>query len=151
MKIRILAIGKENSKIVDEFTAEFLKRIPWKMEIIELEPSKKRSIEEIREQEGCLILSKSKQNSYKILMDELGVNLSSEELATQVKKITSAGKSEIEFWIGGAYGHGDYIKKQADLKLSLSRMTFPHKVARIVLIEQIYRAYTLINNHPYHK
>lgn len=151
MKVKIIAIGKENSKLVEEFSKEYLKRIPWKFEIIELDPSKKKSIEEVKEHEGELILSKSKPSAYKVLMDESGINLSSVELADHVKKLADNNKSEIEFWIGGANGHGQKIKSAANYKLSLSKMTLPHKVARIMLIEQIYRVYTIISNHPYHK
>lgn len=151
MKLKIIAIGKENSRLVEDFSKEYLKRIPWKVEVIEVEPSKKSTVDEIKVHEGLQIISKSKSTAYKILMDESGVNLSSEELANHFKKIALSGKNEIEFWIGGANGHGEEIKRLSDFKLSLSKMTLPHKIARIVLIEQIYRVYTLINNHPYHK
>lgn len=151
MKIKIIAVGKENSKLVEEFSREYIKRIPWKLEIVELEPSKKKSADDVKMQEGLLIRSKSKTGSFKILMDEVGVNLSSRELADLFAKLASSGKNEIEFWIGGANGHSNETKDSSDYSLSLSRMTLPHKIARIMLIEQIYRAYTLINNHPYHK
>lgn len=151
MKIKIIAVGKENSKLAEEFSKEYIKRMPWKVEVIEVEPSKKKSVDEMKMQEASLIMAKSKSSSYKILMDETGVNLTSEEFAEHINKIASNGNSEIEFWIGGANGHGKEIKQVSDYKLSLSNMTFPHKLARMVLIEQIYRAYTLSNNHPYHK
>jgi len=151
MKVKILAVGKEKSPEMRTLTQEYLKRLPWKVEILEIEPSKTGSIPEIKDAEGLKLLAKTGKNSFVVILDEKGTELSSHEFADLFGKIARKGLSEVNFIIGGAHGHGDNIKKNADLELSLSKMTLPHKFARIILCEQIYRAYSILENHPYHK
>ena len=97
------------------------------------------------------ILSKIKNNSYVIALAIDGKNLSSEELADTISKLAVRGNSHITFVIGGSLGLSDEVLKRADYKLSFSKMTFPHQLMRLILLEQVYRAFRINNNEPYHK
>lgn len=105
----------------------------------------------VKEKEGVKILSKIKQNSYVIALFIEGKNLSSEELANKISSLAVSGKSHITFVIGGSLGLSDDVLKRADYKLSFSKMTFPHQLMKLILLEQIYRAFRINNNEPYHK
>lgn len=108
-------------------------------------------MEIVKNKEGQKILSKVKSNSYVIALAIEGKNLSSEELADTMSKLAVRGNSHITFIIGGSLGLADDILKRADYKLSFSKMTFPHQMMKLILLEQVYRAYRINNNEPYHK
>ena len=103
------------------------------------------------EKEGNNILSKIKDNQYVITLEILGKNLSSEEFASKIDNLMLTGKSDVAWVIGGSYGLSDSVKKRSDFALSFSRMTFPHQMMRVVLLEQVYRAYRIITGASYHK
>ncbi len=147
-KIIIHSIGKlsENSH-EGKILSEYLKRIPWSMQIIQLEIKGKLPIDKLKNAEADLIIKSIPKGNYIICLDERGNNLSSVEFAETIKLTNQP----ISIVIGGAYGLSDDIRKKADLILSFGRMTLPHMLMRIVLVEQIYRAYTINSNHPYHK
>ena len=105
----------------------------------------------IKEKEGKKILSKIKDNSHVIALAIDGKNLSSEELAETIDKLGIRGISHIVFVIGGSLGLSDEVLKRANYKLSFSKMTFPHQLMRLILLEQVYRAYRINNGEPYHK
>ena len=105
----------------------------------------------VKDKEGKKILSKIKNNSYVIALAIDGKNLSSEELADTMSKLAVRGNSHITFVIGGSLGLSDEVLKRADYKLSFSKMTFPHQLMRLILLEQVYRAFRINNNEPYHK
>ena len=105
----------------------------------------------VKDKEGKKILSKIKSNSYVIALAIDGKNLSSEELADTISKLGVRGKSHITFVIGGSLGLSDEVLKRADYKLSFSKMTFPHQLMKLILLEQVYRAFRINNNEPYHK
>ena len=105
----------------------------------------------MKEKEGNKILSKIKNNSYVIALAIDGKNLSSEELAEKISSLAVSGKSHITFVIGGSLGLSDDVLKTADYKLSFSKMTFPHQLMKLILLEQVYRAFRINNNEPYHK
>ena len=127
------------------------------LEIIELEDEKApenlsdKEMLIIKEKEGKKILSKIKDNSYVIALAIDGKNLSSEELAQTINKLGVRGVSNITFVIGGSLGLSDEVLSRADYKLSFSKMTFPHQLMRLILLEQVYRAYRINNGEPYHK
>ncbi len=149
--IRIISIGKIcSNKQMQEIFQYYYKMINWKIEIIELEVKKKASPEEIKNLEANLILEKIKLGQTSIILEEAGKEYSSQEFAKFINKLDSSAKT-INFIIGGAYGIGFKLKDLANYSLSLSQMTYPHLFARVMLIEQIYRAQTILNNHPYHK
>lgn len=156
MKIKIIALGKIKEKFLKEGIDEFLKRLtPYaSIEIVEQNPIEIKDdnlTEKILEQEGEKILSQIKPNSYVITLEIEGVNLSSEKFAQKLEEITNQGYNEIVFVIGSSCGIAKSVSKRADYKLSLSKMTFLHQFARLLLIEQIYRAFKIQKGETYHK
>ena len=159
MRINIVCVGKIKEKYLKLGIDEFKKRLSkyCKLEIIELEDEKApenlsdKEMLMIKEKEGKKILSKITDNSYVIALAIDGKNLSSEELAQTINKLGVRGVSNITFVIGGSLGLSDEVLSRADYKLSFSKMTFPHQLMRLILLEQVYRAYRINNGEPYHK
>ena len=159
MRINIVCVGKIKEKYLKLGIDEFKKRLSkyCKLEIIELEDEKApenlsdKEMLMIKEKEGKKILSKIKDNSYVIALAIDGKNLSSEELAETINKLGVRGISNITFVIGGSLGLSDEVLSRANYKLSFSKMTFPHQLMRLILLEQVYRAYRINNGEPYHK
>ena len=159
MRINIVCVGKIKEKYLKLGIDEFKKRLSkyCKLEIIELEDEKApenlsdKEMLMIKEKEGKKILSKIKDNSYVIALAIDGKNLSAEELAETINKLGVRGISNITFVIGGSLGLSDEVLSRADYKLSFSKMTFPHQLMRLILLEQVYRAYRINNGEPYHK
>jgi len=156
MKIKIIALGKIKEKFLKDGIEEFLKRLtPYtSIEIIELNPIEIKDenlTQKILEEEGVNILSYIKPNSYVITMEISGKQLSSEEFASKINEITVNGISELVFVIGSSCGLSEIVSKRADFKLSMSKMTFLHQFTRLILIEQIYRAFKILKGEKYHK
>lgn len=149
MKIVIISVGKLSSDIA-VLCDRYRKMISDRVEYIELPHSKKSNINEIKSEETDSIKKKIRPKSLVILLDRLGKQYSSEEFA-KIVKITAEKSQDIDFIIGGSHGVGDSICNLADYTISISIMTFPHQIAKLLLLEQIYRAQTIIQNHPYHK
>lgn len=153
MKIAIISIGKfENSPFKQVFET-YLKRLKWKIELKEfdLKNSNNMTIEKIKEGEGKLILKNLKTNSKLIVLDENAKQFSSLDFAKLISDFAVTGDSDLTFVIGGANGLAKEVINKASLKISLSKMTFPHLMVRAILIEQLYRAQTIIDGHPYHR
>ena len=159
MRISIVCVGKIKEKYLKLGIDEFSKRLSkyCKLEVIELDDEKApenlsdKEMLMIKEKEGKKILSKIKDNSHVIALAIDGKNLSSEELAQTINKLGVRGVSNITFVIGGSLGLSDEVLSRADYKLSFSKMTFPHQLMRLILLEQVYRAYRINNGEPYHK
>ena len=156
MKIKIIALGKIKEKFLKEGINEFLKRLtPYaSTEIIELSPIEIKDenlTTKVIEQEGEKILAQIKSNSYVITLEIDGTNFSSEKFAKKIEEITNQGHGEICFIIGSSCGISKSVSQRADFKLSLSKMTFLHQFARLLLIEQIYRAFKIQKGETYHK
>ena len=159
MNINIVCVGKIKEKYLKLGIDEFKKRLSkyCKLDVIELDDEKApenlsdKEMLMIKDKEGKKILSKVKANSYVIALAIDGKNLSSEELADTMSKLAVRGNSHITFVIGGSLGLSDEVLKRADYKLSFSKMTFPHQLMRLILLEQVYRAFRINNNEPYHK
>ena len=156
MKIKIIALGKIKEKFLKEGIDEFLKRLrPYSpIEIIELLPVEIKDenlTQKALEQEAEKILALIKPNSFVITLEILGKQLSSEEFAEKIQEITNSGISELVFIIGSSCGIAPILSQRADFKLSFSKMTFLHQFARLILIEQIYRAFKILKNETYHK
>jgi len=154
MKLKLIWIGKTKDAYIKEANNEYIKRLKRfvQLEIIyipDLKNAKKLNPKEIKQQETQLILQKATTNPI-ILLDEKGKQFSSTEFAAYLQKFQSQSTKEIQFVIGGAYGFSQDIYHKANAKLSLSKMTFSHQLIRPIFLEQLYRAYTIINNHPYH-
>jgi len=149
--IKIICIGKIKESFYREALEEYLKRLSkyTKIEIIEL-PDFNYDKEKTIKEESNLIISKLNHNDYKILLDINGNMLDSIELS---KKINDSliNNSNITFIIGGSYGVNEELRNKVDYKLSFSKLTFPHQLFRVVLLEQIYRSFKIINNEEYHK
>ncbi len=158
MNINIICIGKLKEKYWQAAIQEYLKRLGsyCKVQIIELKetklPSNPSSSDEkkVIETEGERIIERINETDFVISMEIEGEELSSDELAKKIEKV-SFEKSTIDFVIGGSLGLSDRVKKRADMSLSFGRITLPHQLARVVLAEQIYRAFKIINNEKYHK
>lgn len=156
MKIKIIALGKIKEKFLKDGIDEFMKRlVPYaSVEIIELTPVEIKDenlIQKALEQEAEKILANIKANSYVITMEIQGKQLSSEDFAQKINEITISGISELVFVIGSSCGIAPIVSQRADFKLSISKMTFLHQFARLLLIEQIYRAFKILKNETYHK
>ena len=159
MKISVVCVGKVKEKFYRDAIDEFSKRLSryCKLEIIEVADEKtpdqasETEVKLIKDKEGDRILKSIKDDAYVICLCIDGKSLSSEELAEKMEQITIQGSSHICFVIGGSLGLADSIVKRADFKLSFSKMTFPHQLMRVILLEQVYRAYRIINHEPYHK
>lgn len=159
MNITIISVGKLKEKYLKLGIEEFSKRLSkyCKLDMIELDDEKcpenlsDKDMEIVKNKEGQKILSKIKNNSYVIALAIDGKNLSSEELADAISKLTVRGISHITFIIGGSLGLADEVLKRADYKLSFSKMTFPHQLMKLILLEQVYRSFRINNNEPYHK
>ena len=159
MKIRVIAVGKLKEKYLKEGIAEYSKRLQGycDFEIVEVSderiPRRPTLAEEalIKAKEGRRILDHVKERDYMILLDVSSKQMDSLHFACELHDIMLSGYSTIDFVIGGSLGYGDDVLERANLKLSISKMTMPHQLFRLVLIEQIYRAFKINNNETYHK
>ncbi len=159
MNISIIAVGKIKEKYMADFCAEYAKRLsPYcKLRILELESIRlpenpgDKEIENTLAKEAKMIKEKIESGSYVISLCIEGKKLDSKGLADKIEKTGIDGCSHICFIIGSSFGLSDEIKEKSDMLLSMSDMTFPHKLARIMLLEQIYRAFSINNNGKYHK
>lgn len=150
-----MCIGKVKDKYILEGINEFLKRMQSfaKMKIIELKEDgndSNRNVSIEKESEDIL-KTLEKLGGYNILLDIQGKNYSSEEMATEIERLTVNGVSTINFVIGGSYGVSQRVRENSQMRLSFSKMTFPHQLMRLILTEQIYRWFSIINNGKYHK
>ena len=159
MKITLVTVGKIKEKFFEDAIKEYSKRLSryCKLEILQVAEEKtpegaSEAVElQIKEKEGQRILSLIRDDAYVIALAIEGKMLDSEELAERIEKLGVSGISQIVFVIGGSLGLSAQVMKRADYALSFSRMTFPHQLMRVVLLEQIYRSYRIMNHQPYHK
>lgn len=159
MKITVIAVGKIKEKYFTGAIEEYAKRLSryCKLELIETADEKTpdgagEALElQIKEKEGERILQKMPDGAYVIALAIDGKTLDSEELAEKMERWNVEGISHIVFVIGGSLGLAPSVLKRADYKLSFSKMTFPHQLMRVILLEQIYRSFRIRNHEPYHK
>ncbi len=159
MRITVLCVGKIKEKFYRDAIAEYEKRLSryCKLEIVEVQDEK--TPDHASENEELLIKEKEaermerylKDGAYVIALAIDGKTLDSVELSERMEKLGTGGTSHIIFVIGGSLGLADRILKRADYHLSFSKMTFPHQLMRVILLEQIYRSYRIMNHEPYHK
>jgi len=150
--IKIICVGKLKENYLKDAIAEYSKRLSkyTNLEIIEIPDESYEDIDKVIKIEGEKIQKHLNSKEYIITMEIEGKQLSSEEFSSKIDNIFLEN-SNITFVIGGSYGLSNFIKEKANYKLSFSKMTFPHQLFRVLLLEQIYRAYKIINNEKYHK
>ncbi len=159
MKITIIVVGKIKEKFYRDAIAEYTKRLSryCKLEILEVEdektPDKASELEErqIKEKEAERILKYIKDDAFVMTLEIAGKMFDSVEFADKLEKLGVQGTSHIQFVIGGSLGLHESVCKRANLAVSFSKMTFPHQLMRVILLEQIYRGYRIIHGEPYHK
>ena len=159
MKITLITVGKIKEKYLKDAIAEYTKRLSkyCKLEIVEVAdertPDNASDVVEdtIRAKEAERILKYIKEDAYVITLEIQGKQLTSEELADKIDKLGIQGTSHIIFIIGGSIGLGEAVLKKSNYALSFSKMTFPHQLMRVILLEQVYRSYRIISGEPYHK
>lgn len=158
MKFTFLTIGKIKEKWMRQGIDEYLKRLSPIAKVEVLSPDEEKMPEnpspalkeKVMEKEGEKLLKYLKDEDFLILLDLKGKPVTSEELADILRKRMVSGTSHFFFMIGGPYGNGENIRKRANLKISISAMTFTHQMARLILAEQVYRAMKIIRHEPYH-
>lgn len=159
IKITVIALGRLKEKYLRDASDEYSKRLSryCKLNIVELEPVRlpdnpsQKQIDSALEQEGQKILGSISDNTHIISMCIEGENLSSEQFAEYINKVSVQSSSNIAIIIGSSFGLCDKIKQMSAKKLSFSKMTFPHQLARIMLLEQVYRAFKINEGSDYHK
>ncbi len=159
MKITILSVGKIKEDFYRKAVAEYSKRLSryCKLEIIEVADEKtpdtaSEAVEQqIKEKEGERLLKYIREDTYVIALAIEGKILDSIELSQSINQLGVTGKSNVAFVIGGSLGLSDQVLKRANQRLSFSKMTFPHQLMRVILLEQIYRSYRIMHGEPYHK
>lgn len=159
MKVSIVCVGKIKEKFYRDAMEEYLKRLSryCKTEIIEvadertMEGASPAEEEQIKRREGERLLSKLKEDAYVITLEIEGSKFDSLAFSNLLEQIGISGKSHIQFVIGGSLGLHETVSARADRNLSFSDMTFPHQLMRVILCEQIYRGYRIMNGEPYHK
>lgn len=159
MKITVVAVGKLKEKFYVQAVEEYAKRLSryCRLEILQVADEKtpdgasEAAERQIREKEGKRILSQIKDGAYVIALAIQGEMVTSEGLAERLERLAVGGNGHIVFVIGGSLGLSDEVLNRADWKLSFSRMTFPHQLMRVILLEQVYRSYRIQSGEPYHK
>jgi len=159
MNITVISVGKLKEKYLKEAIDEYTKRLQryCKMSIIELQDEKtpdnasEKEELQIKSKEGEAILKNIKDNSFVIALDLKGKMLSSEEFSSYIEDLGVSGKSDIVFVIGGSLGLSQEVITRSNYKLCFSKMTFPHQLFRVMLLEQIYRGFRIMKGEPYHK
>ena len=155
MNIKLVVVGKTEEKYLKEGIDIFEKRlkfyIPYEMIIIpSLKDTKSLSPQMVKEKEGELIIKQVSKADKVVLFDEMGEEFRSIEYANFLQKNMNAGIKTMCFVVGGAFGFSDEVYKIANLKIAMSKMTFSHQMIRLLIVEQLYRAFTILKNEPYH-
>src|SRR5699024_9100319 len=159
MNITIVAVGKLKEKYLQQGIQEYMKRLSTyaKVQIVEVPDEKApetlsdKDAERVKAREGERILAKISPEAYVITLEINGKMLTSEQLAEKIDELALYGKSKFVFVIGGSLGLGEAVMKRSNFALSFSKMTFPHQLMRLVLLEQVYRAWRINRGEPYHK
>ncbi|SDR85058.1 23S rRNA (pseudouridine(1915)-N(3))-methyltransferase RlmH [Gramella sp. MAR_2010_147] len=155
MTIKLVCIGKTDKKELEALIKTYQKRlqhyIKFEFEIIpDLKKTKHLDENQQKSKEGELILSGFQNSDFVVLLDENGKQFSSESFSEYIQKRMNTGLKRLIFVIGGPYGFSEEVYKRADSKISLSKMTFSHQMVRVFFTEQLYRAFTILKNEPYH-
>jgi 23S rRNA (pseudouridine1915-N3)-methyltransferase len=144
IRAEIIAVGRMRQKSQKLMWDEYYKRLKWPIKLIEIEGKSPKEEED-------KLLKKINPRAYKIFLDEKGTTLSSPEFCKKIENETINGNTDFQFFLGGADGHTSNLISHANFILSFGKQTWPHMLARIMLLEQIYRAQQIIEGHPYHR
>ena len=155
MTIKLLAVGKTDDKDLQKLIDHYFKRLKhyckFEIELIpDIKKSKKMDEQLQKQKEGELILAKTQASDILVLLDENGENFSSVGFSNWLQKQMNTGMKQLIFVIGGPYGFSEEVYQRANQKISLSKMTFSHQMVRLFFTEQLYRAFTILKNEPYH-
>lgn len=150
LKIDLIVAGKLSKGALADCFADYEKRLKWRLSVYEFEVKVKRS-EQVQAMEAEKFLERLDPQAFKIVMDERGKTLKSLEFADIIRRQSDGGQPHFQFIIGGADGLTQEVRAQANLLLSFGKQTWPHMLARVMLLEQIYRAQQIISGHPYHR
>lgn len=151
MRLWIAAVGRLRAGPVKDVVEDYARRSPWPLRIREVEVRKRLSGPELKRAEAALLLEAVPPGARLVALDERGRDLSSEAFAERLGQWRDEGVGDLAFLIGGADGHDETIRERAALTVAFGRMTWPHMLARAMLAEQIYRAQTILEGHPYHR
>ena len=155
MNIKLIAVGKTNQAALQALINEYQKRlsryVPFDLQVItDVKNSKSLSEEQQKVKEGELILKSVASTDYLVLLDERGKEYTSVEFSAYIQKVMLSGSKQMTFVIGGPYGFSEAVYRRADAKVALSKLTFSHQMVRLFFVEQLYRAFTILKNEPYH-
>jgi 23S rRNA (pseudouridine1915-N3)-methyltransferase len=152
VKIKLIAFTRQDEVYITEGTEEYFKRIKryTAFETSLLKPGSSNELIKVKEQEGEILFKQLDESDFVILLDAGGKLLSSGEFSSLLQQQMNSSRKRVVFVVGGAYGFSEKVLKRADYKLSLSKMTFPHQLCRLIFAEQLYRAFTILNNEKYH-
>lgn len=159
IKITIISVGRIKEQYLEDAIREYSKRLSkyCSLDFVEVQDEKapenmsEKEIESLKEKEGMKIIKNIKDRQYVIVLEIKGKQTTSEEVAYFLNNLSVQGKSEIVFIIGGSLGLAKEVLARADYKLSFSKLTFPHQLMKVILLEQIYRSFKIIKGEPYHK
>ena len=151
MNIQIAAIGRMKAGPERDLVESYLKRLPWSVDLREIDDRKTATLPDGQNKEADALLAAVPDGAYIISLDENGRNLDSRALSKRLSDLAADGYNPVTFLIGGARGHGDAVKQRADLTLSFGSLTWPHMLVRVMLAEQLYRAWSISAGHPYHR
>ena len=155
MKVELIVIGKTNAKYLDTGISEYIKRlkhyIGFSFTVIpDVKNAKSFSEEQLKVKEGELILKKLGDNDHLVLLDEVGKSFTSVAFSREIQALMLRGYKRVLFVIGGAYGFSEEVYQRSNAKIALSAMTFSHQMVRLIFVEQLYRAMTILKGEPYH-
>lgn len=151
MRVTVAAVGRDRSGAARDLFDEYCKRCPWPVRLVEIAPRSTTPLERRLAEEGTRLLDAVPRDAALIALDERGRLLGSRSFAARIGAWRQQGRSDLGFLIGGPDGLATSLMERADLVLALGRMTWPHRLARVLLAEQLYRAGTILAGHPYHR
>jgi 23S rRNA (pseudouridine1915-N3)-methyltransferase len=151
LELLVLAVGRSRDAPIDALFAEYARRCPWPIRLIELQPRGIVPPERRKEAEAALLLGAVPAGAAVVALDERGRDLASDDLALQLGTWRDGGRRTVAFLIGGPDGLAESILGAAELRLAFGRMTWPHRLVRVMLAEQLYRAHAILAGHPYHR
>ncbi len=151
MRLFLAVVGRERPGSVETLFRDYVRRLPWRLELVEVRERRTLPAAARRRAEGELLLGALPSGATVVVLDEKGEALSSEAFARRIGVWRDSGVKCLAFLVGGAEGHADKVIERADFVLSLGPMTWPHRLMRVLLAEQLYRAASILSGHPYHR